>query len=119
MPAQPVIGTTLKLMLRLAAVSAIGLYQRYVSPYKGYCCAYRAHTGRSSCSDFGSRVIGKMGVVAGIRLLFDRFAACAVAAEEIRKNEEKREGINAACPLSGKEKTRMCADGCVGACPWP
>jgi len=106
-------------MLRLTAVSAIGVYQRYVSPHKGYCCAYRAHTGRSSCSEFGRRVIGKIGVVAGIRLLFNRFAACAVAAEEIKKNEEKREENNEACPLSGKEKASMCANGCVGACPWP
>lgn len=32
-------------MLRSAAVSAIGVYQRYVSPHKGYCCAYRTLTG--------------------------------------------------------------------------
>jgi len=106
-------------MLRLATVSAIGVYQRYVSPHKGYCCAYRAHTGRSSCSEFGRRVIGKMGIAAGIRLLFDRFAACAAAAEEIKKSDEKREENNEACPLSGKEKASTCANGCVGACPWP
>ena len=106
-------------MLRLATVSAIGVYQRHVSPYKGYCCAYRAHTGRLSCSEFGRRVIGKMGVAAGIRLLFGRFAACAVAAEKIKKNDEKREEINEACPLSGNEKASTCANGCVGAGPWP
>lgn len=86
-------------------------------PYKGYCWAYRAHTGRSSCFEFGRRVIAKIGVAAGIRLLLDRFVACAVAAEEIKKNEEKREESNEACPLSGKEKANMCTNSCVGACP--
>jgi hypothetical protein len=60
-----------------------------------------------------------MGVAAGIRLLFGRFAACAVAAEKIKKNDEKREEINEACPLSGNEKASTCANGCVGAGPWP
>jgi len=60
-----------------------------------------------------------MGIAAGIRLLFDRFAACAAAAEEIKKSDEKREENNEACPLSGKEKASTCANGCVGACPWP
>ena len=36
--------------MRALALVAIGAYQRYVSPYKGFCCAYRAHTSRASCS---------------------------------------------------------------------
>ena len=30
-------------------------YQRFLSPHKGYCCAYRAHTARASCSALGDR----------------------------------------------------------------
>jgi len=32
-------------MLRSGSVALISAYQRYLSPRKGYCCAYRAHTG--------------------------------------------------------------------------
>ena len=49
----------------IATRTAIGAYQRYLSPYKGFCCAYRAHTGRASCSALGARVIRRHGLLAG------------------------------------------------------
>jgi putative component of membrane protein insertase Oxa1/YidC/SpoIIIJ protein YidD len=44
-------------MLRGAAIYLIDGYQRFISPYKGYTCAYRVHAGRAWCSAFGKRVI--------------------------------------------------------------
>ena len=59
-----------------AALAAIGVYQRYVSPYKGFCCAYRVHTGRASCSALGARVIRRWGVLRGLAVLKLRLRRC-------------------------------------------
>lgn len=63
-------------MLGSAAASAIGLYQRYVSPYKGFCCAYRAQTGRRSCSAYGKAIATRLGFVALIQALPRQFDRC-------------------------------------------
>ena len=58
------------------ALAAIGVYQRYLSPYKGFCCAYRVHTGQASCSALGARVIRRFGVWPGLQLLKQRMRRC-------------------------------------------
>ena len=40
-------------LLTSAALAAIRFYQRWISPYKGFRCAYGAHSGRCSCSTLG------------------------------------------------------------------
>ena len=62
--------------MRELALAAIGVYQRYVSPYKGFCCAYRAHTGRGSCSALGARAIRRWGVRRGLAVLRLRRHRC-------------------------------------------
>ncbi len=64
---------------RKLLLGAIRGYQRWISPYKGFCCAYRQHTGRASCSHLGFRVVRRHGVVAGLQLLRQRMALCGVA----------------------------------------
>jgi len=44
------------------ALLAITLYQRHLSPYKGFRCAYALHTGRASCSRLGYRAIRRHGL---------------------------------------------------------
>lgn len=65
-------------MQRLA-LAAIRFYQRHLSPRKGFCCAYRAHTGRASCSTLGYRAIRRFGVFSGLRLLRQRLGKCGIA----------------------------------------
>ena len=67
-----------------AAVAAIGVYQRYVSPHKSFCCARRAHTGGPSCSAWGRRVMGRFGLVVGWALLMRQFRRCQHAAAALR-----------------------------------
>jgi len=43
--------------MRKLVLAAITGYQTYLSPYKGFCCAYRVHTGRKSCSALGFRAV--------------------------------------------------------------
>jgi uncharacterized protein len=61
------------------ADSAIGAYQRYISPYKGFCCAYRAHTGKRSCSAYGRAVVQKLGLWALLAALPKQFDRCRTA----------------------------------------
>jgi uncharacterized protein len=63
--------------MRILALRAIHAYQRYVSPHKGFCCAYRSITGRLSCSNFSARAIEKTGIIAGICLTFRRMRRCS------------------------------------------
>lgn len=62
--------------MRLITLFLIRLYQRFLSPMKGYSCAYRAFTGRDSCSAYGYRVIERHGVILGYQLLQRRMNQC-------------------------------------------
>lgn len=57
----------------------IRIYQRFLSPYKGFCCDYAAYTGRASCSVLGHRAIRRAGVWDGFALLDLRREKCGVA----------------------------------------
>lgn len=61
------------------ALSAIVAYQRYVSPFKGFSCAYRCHTGCASCSVLGFRAIRRYGLMQGLAVLRSRLDRCGVA----------------------------------------
>lgn len=64
--------------MRRLLLYAIRLYQRYVSPHKGFVCAYRVHTGRRSCSALGLRAVRRYGVVGGLDLIRQRTARCGL-----------------------------------------
>ena len=63
-------------LLASLALRAIRAYQRFLSPRKGFCCAYRRATGRDGCSGYGYRVIGRFGLLAGLALLRRRLRLC-------------------------------------------
>lgn len=65
-------------LMRLACLGAIRGYQRFVSPYKGFGCAYREHTGRASCSALGYRAVRRHGVRVGLALARRRMHLCGV-----------------------------------------
>ena len=64
---------------RNLALSAISFYRCFLSPYKGFRCAYAHHTGSASCSRLGYRAIRRHGVGKGVGLLFQRFDRCRAA----------------------------------------
>ncbi len=63
-------------MLKYVAAGSIGIYQQYVSPYKGFRCAHRALTGRDSCSQFAKRLVLRRGVIALWRAMPGQFMRC-------------------------------------------
>ncbi|MDP2829197.1 MAG: membrane protein insertion efficiency factor YidD [Sulfuricellaceae bacterium] len=119
------------------ALAAILAYQRHISPHKGFCCAYRQHTGRASCSSLGYRAIRRHGLLGGFALLHKRTGLCGVAhrrysPEVVRPFRSQRgdcdllvlpcdSGCDLGCNLpSGKNMSWCCdlASNC-GSCDWP
>jgi len=65
--------------MKQIALAAIRLYQHHLSPHKGFCCAYRCHTGHASCSLLGYRSIRRFGLGRGLLLLRQRLVKCGIA----------------------------------------
>lgn len=90
------------------ADNAIGVYQRYISPYKGFCCAYRAHTGKRSCSAYGRAVVQKLGLLALLAALPKQFERCRVAYRSMATS-----AVGASLALRSREKKGSKAENCI------
>ncbi|MEW8287294.1 MAG: membrane protein insertion efficiency factor YidD [Candidatus Thiodiazotropha endolucinida] len=51
-------------------------YKRWISPYKGYRCAYAAYHNDMSCSDYGLKILKESGWRKFIKLMYVRFKYC-------------------------------------------
>jgi len=74
----------------------IGGYQCYLSPYKGFSCAYRVlneERGEASCSSFARLLIAEKGLGASFPEIRERFKQCGMAHRTLR--EQKARLINA------------------------
>ena len=77
-------------MLSPVALWLIGVYQRHLSPRKGYACAYRVLHGGTGCSGFAKQAIGSHGTIRALPLIRARFAGCRDAAVSLRKEKESK-----------------------------
>ena len=122
--------------MRRIALAAIKIYKRHLSPYKGFCCGYRTHLGRFSCSTLGFRAIRRFGVRKGIAVLRQRTALCAETSARYRNSRIEAQRGSAPCDLPcdvpcdfsclpdcdlpdcrGVGRYFSCCDGC--SCDWP
>ena len=72
------------------AIILITLYQKYISPHKGYCCAYSSFYKKDSCSKSIKKIIINKGIVRGWSDIKGQFEACSLAYEKIQ-NENKKD----------------------------
>jgi uncharacterized protein len=72
---------------RWLATRAILVYQKLISPYKGYRCAHRALYGRDSCSEYTKKSIAYHGLMKGVPIAQRRFKECGEAYKIIKFNE--------------------------------
>jgi len=77
--------------LKALFLYTIKLYQRWVSPKKGFTCAHRAYYCRSTCSVYGERAISKHGTFIGLILIFRRFKSCSIALHHLEEENPKDE----------------------------
>lgn len=102
-----------------AALTAIGAYQRYISPYKGFCCAHAAFFGGPSCSRAVRDIVQEHGVAGGWALIQARFAACRQAHAHLRAAPLAvgTTGFTPTTPGSGSVRARGVF--CCGPIPIP
>lgn len=91
------------------ALALIALYQTYLSPHKGFRCAFRTRHGGPSCSSYATQTIAEVGVARAGMLILERFAACSAAARELRSS-----ALSVDRNTDGKEADDR--DGCPCAC---
>lgn len=106
------------------ALGLIGLYQRHLSPRKGFSCAHRVLHGGTGCSGYAKSAIAEHGAVAALPLIRARFAACKsahrqiLAKEAVREDDESQDEDQslAAARKRRKRRERGCvpAFGCCG-----
>lgn len=70
-------------MLNRPFAAAITGYQRYISPYKGFCCAYRVKHGGMSCSEYVKQALLQHGIWRAIPIAKQRFGECKLAASAV------------------------------------
>lgn len=76
-------------MLSKAGLVLIDLYQRQLSPRKGFRCAYGSLYGAGTCSSIGKQIMREGGVFAFLRLMPEQFAACKAATMQLRNESEE------------------------------
>jgi len=101
--------------MRWLVILAIGAYQRFVSPRKGFCCAYRVHTGRCSCSEFGRRVVARKGAFTGLLLIDARLRRCGEVHRERRPLRTQSGVVDCSFVPDGSDACD-CADACDFGC---
>ncbi len=111
---------------RVVLLIAIRIYQRYLSPYKGFSCAYHRHTGFASCSHLGYRAVRRHGIMMGLTLLKQRTYLCGVIQRRHyhlpkRSINYQRGDCDPGCDLNWDmpnvcDITNLCDPSC--ACDW-
>jgi uncharacterized protein len=101
------------------ALAAIRFYQIFISPRKGYRCAYAAYTGRCSCSRLGYRAIRRYGVWHGLSVLDGRLDKCGVAYRRYRplphRGLQAQAGfLDCACESPCEDPCSCTGPGCGG-----
>lgn len=82
------------LLVRQFAIASIKLYQRYISPHKGFACAHRVLYGGESCSGYVKRAIAQKGLLEALSSAGERFDACKAASLILRSQQSESEKKN-------------------------
>ncbi|MFC7421767.1 membrane protein insertion efficiency factor YidD [Iodobacter arcticus] len=105
----------------------IQIYKKYISPYKGFCCAYHVHTGRASCSTLGFRAIRRHGAFTGLAVLRQRMARCGQVYRRhapLQRRPPIAQRGDCDCDLPGNISFSSFSDACdclscCNGCDWP
>lgn len=84
-------------------IALIVFYQKYISPYKRFRCAYAALHHGDSCSRAIRKIVEVDGIIGGRKSIKRQFFLCSLAYDTLQ--EEKNNGED-------KNKKRRCMDRC-------
>ena len=99
------------------SIGAIGAYQRWISPRKGFCCAHRACTGGLSCSAFAKFALLRRGFIKALPEIKERLRQCSEYATDPFKGKisEDDPGPLHACTGTDSKTSAGCAEGAACA----
>lgn len=75
---------SLDTLTRQTAIHSIQIYQRHLSPRKGYSCPHRVLYKEDSWSDYVKHLLMKRDLTSAIQMSVQRFRSCALAAQELK-----------------------------------
>lgn len=99
-----------------SVVGLIGLYQRRISPYKGYACAHRVHYGEMSCSEFVKQAIVAKGLFTALPTIKHRFIACREAYGAMQSAQSEGDEQTGKVPPTPLKQGDTCANICTLPC---
>jgi putative component of membrane protein insertase Oxa1/YidC/SpoIIIJ protein YidD len=76
-------------MFSNASLWAITAYQNWISPYKGFRCAYSVLQGGTGCSGYAKWQIKALGLLPALPKIRARFQACRAAMETLQRKRTK------------------------------
>lgn len=107
------------LLTKKMCVTSINGYQKYISPHKGFACAYRVLHDGNSCSQAGKELIQEFGVIKAIPLIRKQFQDCKSASLVLKSrsysfNGDLSKQVTSACILTPDDLIvgAMCCDAC-------
>jgi putative component of membrane protein insertase Oxa1/YidC/SpoIIIJ protein YidD len=106
-------------MLRWLAIGMIRVYQRWISPYKGFRCAHRVVHGGASCSEFAVQAIqshGAFGFWPDFRTRLTACNAAAISYREMYFSAPTEGDVGSEPPEKGRRRTKSKASDCAGDC---
>lgn len=90
---QPVSARALKFVfwpldraLALITLGAVRLYQRFISPHKGFACAHGALTGDMSCSEAAADALSRMTFSEAVPKVREQFNKCRRTYSKFRRD---------------------------------
>lgn len=97
-------------MFSRMALGGIWAYQQYISPNKGFRCAYSVAHGGTGCSGYAKHAIRDHGLWRALPAIRQRFRDCRTAYNEIRANctcNTSAPDEKDAQPLSADERAEL------------
>jgi putative component of membrane protein insertase Oxa1/YidC/SpoIIIJ protein YidD len=73
--------------LSIPIILLILFYRRFISPQKGWKCAYAQTTSKGSCSDYGLRFYKRYGLAKGTILLNKQFIRCQISSRRFQRGQ--------------------------------
>src|SRR5262249_48928860 len=114
----PAVGS----LLDRLAIGGLRAYQRFLSPHKGFRCAYGVAYGSGSCSDVAMRLARRFGALGMVSPMPLQAARCRRALGLLRAAEPPRRRWRRAAGCADLARGAACdaiTTSCVDACPWP
>ena len=85
--------------MKALSIGLITLYQRHISPHKGFRCAHAALHGEQGCSQAVKGIIAEQGLFGGWSDIRQRFRHCSEAYETLEKHRERRKKKSDSCDI--------------------